>query len=54
MELYNAVDTVFRYDEKIFNAVQEVAGQYFAGDKPLDEAASLIQNKVSLYVNESK
>ena len=54
MALYNAVDTVYRYDEKIFSAVQEVAGQYFAGDKPLDEAASLIQNKVSLYVNESK
>ena len=54
MALYNAVDSVYRYDEKIYNAVQEVASQYFAGDKPLDEAAALIQSKVSLYVNESR
>ena len=54
MELYGAVDSVYRYDEKIYNAVQEVASQYFAGDKPLDDAAMLIQSKVKLYVNESK
>ncbi|MBD5150921.1 MAG: hypothetical protein HDT16_00090 [Oscillibacter sp.] len=54
MALYNAVSSIYRYDEKIFNAVKEVAGQYFAGDKPLDETASLIQNRVSLYVNESR
>ncbi|MDE7218841.1 MAG: hypothetical protein K2O45_04370 [Oscillospiraceae bacterium] len=54
MELYNAVDSVYNYDERIYDAVWEVASQYFAGDKPLDDAASLIQNKVSLYVNESK
>lgn len=54
MALYNAVDSVYRYDEKIYNAVQEVSSQYFAGDKPLDEAAALIQSKVSLYVNESR
>ncbi len=54
MALYNAVDTIYRYDEKIFNSVQEVAGQYFAGDKPLDDAAALIQSKVSLYVNENR
>ena len=52
--LYNAVNSIYRYDEKIFNAVKEVASQYFAGDKPLDETASLIQNRVSLYVNESR
>ncbi len=54
MDLYNAIDSFYRYDEKIYNAVQEVAGQYFAGDKPLDDAAKLIQSKVSLYVNESR
>lgn len=53
MELYNAVDSVYRYDEKIMDAVSEVAGQYFAGDKPLDETASLIQNKVKLYIGEN-
>ncbi len=54
MALYNAVDSIYRNDEKIYNSVQEVAGQYFAGDKPLDDAAKLIQSKVKLYVNESR
>ena len=54
MELYNAVESMYAYDEKIFDAVKEVASQYFAGDKPLDDTASLIQSKVSLYVNESR
>ena len=35
-------------------SVLKVASQYFAGDKPLDDAASLIQNKVTLYVNENR
>ncbi len=54
MELYNAVESMYAYDEKIFDAVKEVASQYFAGDKPLDDTAKLIQSKVSLYVNESR
>lgn len=54
MELYNAVDSIYYYDEKIYDSVREVASQYFAGDKPLDDAARLIQSKVTLYVNESK
>lgn len=54
LALYEAVSSINRYDEKIYNSVQEVAGQYFAGDKPLDDAAKLIQSKVSLYVNESR
>lgn len=53
MDLYNTVDSIYRYDEKIMDAVKEVASQYFAGDKPLDETASLIQNKVRLYIGEN-
>lgn len=54
MELYNAVTSISRYDDSIYDIVSDVAGGYFAGDKSLDETASLIQNRVSLYVNESK
>ena len=54
MSLYNAVTTVYRYDSSISEIVNDVAGSYFAGDKSLDETASLIQNRVNLYVNESK
>lgn len=53
MDLYNTVDSLYRYDERIMDAVSEVASQYFAGDKPLDETASLIQNKVKLYIGEN-
>ena len=54
MALYNAVDVVTRSDENIYKIVSEVAGGYFAGDKPLDNAVSEIQNRVNLYVGESK
>lgn len=53
MDLYNNINSIYRYDENIMESVNEVAGQYFAGDKPLDEAASLIQNKVKLYMGEN-
>lgn len=54
MALYNEIDSIYRYDENVMNSITEVAGQYFAGDKPLDDAANLIQSKVKLYVNENK
>ena len=54
MGLYHQIDSVYRYDDKILDSIKEVAGAYFAGDKPLDDAAKLIQSKVTLYVNENK
>lgn len=54
MELYNAINSMSRYDQSIYDIVNDVAGGYFAGDKSLDETASLIQNRVNLYVNESR
>lgn len=54
MELYDAITTVSASDENIAEIVMEVAGAYFAGDKPLDNAVGEIQNRVSLYVGETK
>ena len=54
MELYNTIDSIYSYDTKISEIVSDVAGSYFAGDKSLDETASLIQNRVNTYVNESR
>lgn len=54
MALYNAVDSVYGYDEKIYNIVREEALAYFNGDKTVQDAAQLIQSRVNLYVNESK
>ena len=47
MDLYNAIDSVYSYDTKIFDIVTDVADSYFAGDRSLEDAASLIQNRVN-------
>ena len=54
MDLYNAITTIYRYDTNIYEIVNDVVGGYFAGDRSLEDTASQIQNRVSLYVNESK
>lgn len=54
MELYNAIDSLYSYDTKISEIVNDVAGSYFAGDKTLEETAGLIQNRVKTYVNENR
>ena len=54
MDLYNQVDRMSGSDNNVYDIVTEVAGSYFAGDRSLDDAASLIQNKVTTYVNESR
>lgn len=54
MELYNTITSVYSTDTKIAEIVNDVAGSYFAGDKSLDEAADLIQNRVRTYVNENR
>jgi len=54
MDLYNQVDRMSSMDTNVYDIVNEVAGSYFAGDRSLDDAAELIQNKVTTYVNESR
>ena len=54
MELYNAIDSVSGYDTRIAEIVNDVAGSYFAGDKSLEDAVGLIQNRVNTYVNENR
>lgn len=54
MELYNAINMMYRVDYTIIDIVQEQAGAYFAGDKFLDETVDLIQGRVELYVNEQR
>ncbi|MBD5162108.1 MAG: extracellular solute-binding protein [Oscillibacter sp.] len=54
MALYEAVDSVYRWDDSLGEIIIEIAGAYFAGDKTLDETAALIQNRANLYINEQK
>ena len=53
MALYNAIDTLYGYDESIYQIIEEQIGAYFAGDKSLDATASEIQNRVQLYMGEN-
>ena len=54
MGLYNAVDSLDDYDQKVSAIVSEEAGAYFAGDKTLDDCAAQIQSRVKIYVNENR
>ena len=52
--LYNAIEHVDSYNQDLMDIITEQAQPYFAGDKSLAETARLIQNRASLYVNESR
>ena len=41
-------------DDDLSDIVWEALGPYFAGDKPLDDTLQLLDNRVSLYLNEQK
>lgn len=53
MELYESIDTVYSYDEKIYAIVLDVAQRYFNEDITVEAAADQIQSRVKLYVNEN-
>ncbi len=42
----------FKYNTMILNIINEEASAYFQGQKSVDDVASLIQNKVTLYLQE--
>lgn len=52
-DFINSIDKIELCDETIYGIVKEVSEAYFAGDKSLDEAVQMIQNRVTLYVNEN-
>ena len=54
MELHQAVSTIYREDNALWEIVSEQVQPYFAGDKSVDETAKLVQSRAELYVNELK
>lgn len=54
MELINSITSFASYDEKLNSIVQEEAGAFFSGQKTAAQVADLIQNKVSIYIAESR
>lgn len=53
-KLYESTEQITGRNDALLDIVMEQADVYFAGDKSLDETASLIQNRASLYLNEHK
>ncbi len=54
ISIINSVSGSYRMDEELLTVVSEEAGAYFAGQKPAEEVARLIQNRVWTYVNEQR
>ena len=51
-ELINGTETYLREDMIISKIIIEEAESYFSGEKSAEEAAKIIQSKVSLYLQE--
>ncbi|MDE6931391.1 MAG: extracellular solute-binding protein [Oscillospiraceae bacterium] len=54
MDFINRIDKLGIYNQKLLDIIAEPCEAYFSGDKSLDETVALIQNRVTLYVNEQK
>ena len=54
MDLLSRIDSVASIDSSIADIVLEETGPYFAGQKTVEETASVIQSRVKLYVNEQR
>ncbi len=45
---------VYKFDEALFNIINEEAAPYFAGQKSVRDVAGIIQSRVQIYVNENR
>jgi len=52
MKLYNNIKTVYSYDQSVMSIILEECEPFFAGQKTAEEVASIIQNRLSLYIAE--
>lgn len=53
-ELVGSVERCYSFDQNIMDLVTEESADFFAGAKTAEQAASLIQNRASTYVNERR
>ncbi len=54
VDFINRIDKLGIFNQKLLDTIEEPCEAYFAGDRTLDETVDLIQNRVSLYVNENR
>ena len=52
--IIDSADRMLTEDSKIYSIIEEEAANYFSGTKSLDETCRVIQDRVSIYINESK
>ncbi len=52
--LLDGVSQVYQHDRAMMDIILEEASAFFAGQKTAEEVAKLIQNRVFIYVNESR
>lgn len=54
MNFLHSLNQVVRYDTSMMNIIKEETAAFFAGSKTAEETAKIIQNRVSIYVSESR
>ncbi|MHB1151787.1 MAG: ABC transporter substrate-binding protein [Eubacteriales bacterium] len=54
MNFLRSLNQVVRYDTSMMNIIKEETAAFFAGSKTAEETAKIIQNRVSIYVSESR
>lgn len=52
LSLVESTQSLYGYDEDIMSIITDETAAYFAGEKSLDDTASMIQSRVNLYVAE--
>lgn len=54
MDVINTTTSYLNYDTNVLDTISQEAAAYFSGDKTVEEVSKLIQNRVSLYMQEQK
>lgn len=52
MDLLNGAGGTYSYNDELLSIITEEAAPYFSGQKSVDDVASIIQNRISLYLSE--
>ena len=52
--LLTSIDTLYQYDQQVMRIINEETEAFFAGQKPVEHVADVIQNRIQIYVNENR
>ncbi|MGI6335570.1 MAG: extracellular solute-binding protein [Eubacteriales bacterium] len=54
MDFIRSIKTVFRTDSSLMDIINEETGAFFAGQKTAQEVSDIIQNRIQIYISESR